>query len=171
MLRDRNDAYRLLSELRAPDRLLRHLRLVGEAADLLIAGYDRLDIPCDAGLIRLGVAVHDAGKILFPNELDGPGSEHESAGKALMLANGVQPEVAECCVSHAAWHLPHQSLEALSVALSDKLWKGKREDKLELLLVDSAVSRLRVGRWDAFETLDSLFERIAAGASDRLARS
>lgn len=39
MLRTRDDAYNLLCSLGALDRLLRHVRLVGEAADQLIDAF------------------------------------------------------------------------------------------------------------------------------------
>ena len=55
MIHDRQDAYRLIEE------------------------YNELALRFDAGLIELGVAVHDAGKIKHPEELDGPGSMHEPA--------------------------------------------------------------------------------------------
>lgn len=170
MLRDRADAYQLLGRLGAPQRLLTHLALVGEAADELVRVYDELGLQFDRELILLGVAVHDAGKILYPAELDGPGADHEAAGEQLMLRNGVQPDVARCCVSHAAWSGP-VSFEEKSVALADKLWKGKREPALELEVVDLASAKLGVDRWAVFETLDTAFEAIAAGGSDRLDRS
>jgi hypothetical protein len=171
MLNTRADAYRLLEQLGASKRLLLHLRLVGEAADLLMQGYTKLGISCDGTLVELGVAVHDAGKIEHPAELDGPGSLHEPAGLALLLARGVQPEVAKCCVSHAAWHVAGVSFEELSVALADKLWKGKREADLELLVIDAAAIKLGVTRWDVYPQLDLLFERITSSASERLRRS
>ena len=170
-LNDRHDAYRLLSSLGAPERLIVHVRLVGEAADLLMAKYRQMGVDFDAEHIELGAAVHDAGKLLFPGELDGPGSQHEPAGEKLMLANGVQPHVARCCVSHAAWQTPNVSFEERSVALADKLWKGKREEELELGVIDSIAEKLGVDRWTVFTELDLAFEEIAAGASDRLARS
>ena len=170
-LNDRHDAYRLLSSLGAPERLIVHVRLVGEAADLLIAQYREMGLDFDAEHIELGAAVHDAGKLLFPNELDGPGSQHEPAGEKLMLANGVQPHIARCCVSHAAWRASDLSFEERSVALADKLWKGKREEELELGVVDSIAEKLAVDRWDVFTRLDLAFEEIGAGAPDRLARS
>ena len=171
MLTDRHDAYALLARLGATRRLLTHLQLVGEAADELLAAYASLRAPVDARLIELGVAVHDAGKITHPSELDGPGSLHEAAGEALMLAHGVLPEVARSCVLHAAWDAPGLALETLSVALADKLWKGLREPALELRVIDSVAACLRVERWDVFEPLDSAFEQIAAGGDGRLARS
>jgi hypothetical protein len=171
MLRDRQDAYRLLENLGASQRLLTHVKLVGEAADLLIEAYTELALEFDAQLVELGVAIHDAGKIEHPNELDGPGSRHEPAGETLLLANGVQHEIARCCVTHAAWSAPGVSFEEQSVALADKLWKGKREEALELSVIDEAASRLGLTRWNVFTQLDAVFEEIAAGGAERLARS
>jgi hypothetical protein len=171
MLHNAADARRLLQRLGAPDRLLLHLELVGEAASELITAYRRLAVPFDNKLIELGVAVHDAGKIKHPQELDAPGSLHEPAGEALLLAHGVQAEVARCCVSHAAWHEAGTSFEELSVALADKLWKGKREQQLELKVIDGVAARLGVQRWAVFAELDAVFETIADGGAQRLNRS
>jgi hypothetical protein len=171
MLKDRSDAYGLLKRLGAPERLLAHVQLVAEAADQLMLAYTALGIDFNAQLIELGVAVHDAGKIQHPEELDGPGARHERAGQALVLAHGVQADVARCCVSHAAWHADEVSFEERSVALADKLWKGRREPELELHIVDEVAARLHVGRWDVFTQLDAVFEEIAAGGADRLQRS
>jgi hypothetical protein len=171
MLTSTADAYALLERIGAPRRLMTHVKLVGEAAESLIAGYDELKIPCNANLVRLGVAVHDAGKALFPEELGGPGSRHEHAGLTLMLEHGVQPEVAKCCVSHAQWDAPDTSFEELSVALADKLWKGKREPALESRVIDEAVRLAAMDKWVVFTLLDTLFERIANEGPDRLGRS
>lgn len=171
ILRNRKDAEELLQRLGASKRLLLHLRLVGEAADLLIAAYGKLGLKFDAKLIELGVAIHDAGKIAFPEELDASGSQHEPAGLALLLAQGVQTEIARCCVSHADWRGELVSFEERSVALSDKLWKGKREPELELLVIDAIAKKLGLQRWDIYAQLDSTFETIAADASERLRRS
>jgi hypothetical protein len=171
VLGNREDAYELLRKLGARDRLVVHVQLVGEAADLIIAAYNDLGLSFDSKLIELGVAIHDAGKINYPEELDGPGSNHEPDGWRLMLAHGVQPEVAKCCVSHASWQGEGVTLEERSVALADKLWKGKRVEELELLVIDEIASRLKVDRWDVFSYIDSAFEEIAAGGPDRLRRS
>ena len=165
------DAHALLERLGASRRLLTHLSLVGEAAEQLIRGYNELQIPCDTKLISLGVAVHDAGKILHPKELDGPGSQHEPAGEALLLSHGVQPEIARCCVTHAAWQRPEVSFEERSVALADKLWKGKRVADLEETVVNEAATRTGRDRWALFTSLDSVFEEVANEGPGRLARS
>jgi hypothetical protein len=168
MLKDRSDAYELLKYLGAPNRLVRHAELVGQAADLLLREFQVLGVICDVRIVELGALIHDAGKIHHPQELTEAGSLHEQAGEALLLANGVQPEVARCCVSHGTWNLPGVSLEERTVALADKLWKGKREADLELSIIDEIALQLRVGRWDVFERLDTAFEKIAAGGAGRL---
>jgi hypothetical protein len=171
MIETAADAHALLKSLGASKRLLTHLQLVGEAADRLIRGYQELRIPCDYTLVLLGVAVHDAGKILHPEELDGPGSQHEPAGEALLLSHGVQANVARCCVTHAAWQGSNVSFEERSVAVADKLWKGKRVEALEMMVVDGAAARVECERWALFTSLDSLFEEIASEGPSRLARS
>ncbi|ODU15570.1 MAG: hypothetical protein BGP22_34860 [Variovorax sp. 67-131] len=171
ILSDRNDAYSLLRKLGASTRLLLHLQLVGEAADELIHALSSMGLAFDAKLVELGVAVHDAGKIEHPAELDGPGSQHEPSGERLLLTHHVQPKVARCCVSHAAWSAPGVCFEERLVALADKLWKGKREQALELCVIDEVATRLHLDRWDVFPKLDLIFEDIASGGEMRLQKS
>lgn len=171
MIASVDEALELVGRLGAPARLLLHLRLVVEAAEQLVLAYQDLGIPFDREWISLGAALHDAGKLLFLGELDAPGSWHEEAGEALLLKHGVQPHIARCCVTHAAWQLPGVSFEERSVALADKLWKGKREEELELLVIDEAASKLTKDRWQLFSPLDSLFENIANDGPSRLSRS
>ena len=96
---------------------------------------------------------------------------HEPAGEALLLAHGVQPDVARCCVTHAKWNGVDVSFEERSIALADKLWKGKREESLELAVIDDVAARLQLGRWDVFTRLDEVFEQIASEGPARLERS
>ena len=171
MINGREEAYDLLRALGATPHLLRHLQLVGEAGDELILGLQELDVEIDVGFVRLGIAIHDAGKIVHPEELRGPGSEHEPTGEALLLQHGVQPEIARCCLSHARYETMDVRLEELLVALADKLWKGKRVEHLEARVVDAVSERLNCDRWDIFNRLDDCFESIANSGDDRLARS
>jgi hypothetical protein len=171
MLTSRADAYELLETLGATDRLLRHAQYVSEAADLLLIQFRAFGVPLDTFTVELGAVLHDAGKISHPLELAEQGSLHERAGEDLLLQHDVQPEIARCCRSHGAWSLPDVSLEERIVALADKLWKGKREADLELLVIDETATRLGSSRWDVFERLDSAFEEIAAGGSERVEQS
>lgn len=161
----------LLVRLGAPSRLLRHVELVNEAAELILGKLGALGVPVRAELVRVGVALHDAGKILHPDELDAPGALHEPAGEALLLGSGVSPEVARVCLSHARWDTMDVTLEELLIALADKLWKGVRNARLEERCIDAIALALGKARWDLFIDLDTSFENVAAGGAERLAQS
>ena len=168
MLKNRNEALLLLNELGARPRLLYHGQTVGSAADTVVDRLQGLGVNCDIQLIQMGAILHDVGKVQHPQELSQPGMLHEQAGEALLLSHGVQPELARFCVTHAQWNLPGVSLEEQVVALADKLWKGKRESNLELIVIDEVAARLGRSRWDIFEALDNTFESFAATGAERL---
>jgi len=164
-------AHDLLVRLGAPPRLITHARLVGEAAELLLTQLDVLGVAVDADFVRCGVILHDAGKILHPNELSHGGREHELAGETLLLAQGVDPALARCCRSHARWDAMPCSLEELLIALADCLWKGHRNAALEKRVIDAIKARTARDFWDLFVELDTCFESIASDATERLRRS
>ncbi|MEO7034245.1 MAG: HD domain-containing protein [Polyangiaceae bacterium] len=161
----------LLSDLGAPPRLLRHVELVGEAAELLVAQFEQVGAPLRADLVWIGVVLHDTGKVVHQGELNGPGGEHEPEGERLLLARGVTAELARICMSHARWRQMEVSTEELVVALADKLWKGVRNAELEERTLDVVAKSLGKERWDLFVEFDTLFEDIAAGGAERLERS
>src|SRR5262249_19447934 len=154
MLKTQEEAYHLLRSLGAPNRLIVHAKLVGEAAEVLLSKMRSLGVKVREDIVRLGVAVHDAGKITHQRELDEKGREHEASGEELLLKAGVQPVIARCCVSHARYNSLETSLEELLIALSDKLWKGERAGTLELRVVDAAAKLLGKSRWHVFTELD-----------------
>jgi hypothetical protein len=165
------DAISLLRKLGAKERLLIHIKLVDEASEILIKELKKLGVRINGNLIRIGVVVHDAGKIIHPEELAQPGNQHEQSGFELLLKNDVQPEIARFCLSHARWRETECSFEELLVALADNLWKGKREEELELMVVDQTAKKIGKNRWDIFTEMDSCFESIAADGPTRLHRS
>jgi hypothetical protein len=167
----REAARKLLEGLGAPPRLLRHVELVGEAGEQLLDEANQLGVPLDAELVRVGIVLHDVGKIAVQSELDAPGAEHEPTGERVLLERGVSPELARICLSHARWASMPVSLEELVIALADKLWKGVRNPELEERVIDGMATALRRDRWDLFVGLDSLFEEIAASGVSRLERS
>ena len=61
--------------------------------------------------------------------------------------------------------------EELLIALADHLWKGKRNEELEKRVITGVENLSGRDKWEMFVELDSHFESIAAGGSDRLARS
>ena len=161
----------MLFELRAPARLVRHVELVGEAGEELLAALGKHGVELDTDTVRVGIVIHDVGKVAHPSELTERGALHEAEGEALLLERGWPPGLARICRTHAAWSDPSCTLEELLVALADKLWKGKREPELEARVVDIVASGLGVDRWEVFTSLDTCFEQIAASGEDRLARS
>jgi HD domain len=165
------DVYQLLKVLGATPRLVQHLKLVGEAAELLIMQLQKRNIPFDPNYVRLGVAVHDAGKILHPIELREPGNQHEASGETLLLTHGIDPKIARCCRSHAQWSKMPCAFEELIVTLADNLWKGKRNPELENRVITEIAGLLQQDYWNLFVDLDSAFEQIAATGDDRLTRS
>ncbi|WP_156023991.1 hypothetical protein [Thioclava indica] len=85
MLKSREDAFNLLERLGAPQRLFKHLQLVGEVGGEIISKLDDLGVQYDKRCVQVGIAVHDAGIIVHPNELEGGGNLHEAAGEKLLL--------------------------------------------------------------------------------------
>nr|WP_256366423.1 HD domain-containing protein [Microbulbifer sp. THAF38] len=145
--------------------------MVGEAADLLIEKFMEMKVNLDPDFVRIGVVIHDIGKITHTNEMYGPGSQHEPEGERILLSRGFAPAIARCCLSHARWSDMEWTIEELTIALSDKLWKGKRVEELELQLIDRISHTLGADRWDVFPELDLCFEAIASEGHNRLERS
>jgi hypothetical protein len=167
-----DEARALLVQVGAPDRLVRHGELVAEAGELLLAATRRLGVQVDEDLVRAGCFLHDAGKVLHSSELHGGGAQHEAAGERLLLAHGVDPQIARCCRSHAQWRsMPAVSIEELLVALADVTWKGRRSPELEGRMVDEVAQRTGRDRWAVLVAVDDAAEGVADGGAERLARS
>jgi len=171
MLKSRDDAYRLLHELNAPRRLLVHVQLVGEAGEVILGQCRDLNVDVDEEFVRIGIAIHDVGKIVHAHEITGPGSDHEPEGEKMLVERGVSARISRCCLSHARWDRMECSIEELLIALADKLWKGKRVEALELLVIDRIAGQLGKDRWDLFSELDFKFEEIALSGHEKLQRS
>ena len=165
-------ALRLLADLGASPWLVRHHELVLEAA-VALCDQARLDfgLAFDRERVLVGAAVHDAGKIVHPDEMSAPGHEHEHAGERLLLDNAVAASIARFCVTHAAWDAEDITIEDLLVALADKLWKGKRDDELERRVADAIAREVKREAWEVFDVLDAICEAIASDGPERLARS
>ncbi len=160
-----------MKELNSHHQLIQHLQLVWEAGELLCQKFKGIGLDLDYSLIEVGIAVHDIGKSINTNELDEKGSNHEEEGERILLNHGVSPIIARICISHGQWHRMSCSLEELIVALADKLWKGKRVEKLEHKVIERISLLLKKDQWDIFTDLDSCFENIAAGGIERLNKS
>lgn len=166
------DANHLLTTLNAPSRLVAHVSLVHDAAaeilDALQGRWPDLKIDEDAALF--GAAIHDAGKILHPNELTGPGNRHEQDGPGLLQQHGVSPERSRFARTHGTWNSEqHLTLEDLLVALADYSWKGSRNEALETMVAGRITESLGTETWEAFMGLDEIVSKVASRGEERLA--
>ncbi|MFI8320059.1 HD domain-containing protein [Streptomyces sp. NPDC085529] len=161
----------LLRELAAPPRLAAHLRAVHDVAvelvDWVRARHPGLAFDREA--VLFGAATHDVGKVLHPEELAGPGSAHEAAGRELLLRRGVGADRARFAATHAGGEEPGATVEDLLVAVADKVWKDKRVAGLEDRLVRALAEGAGREPWEEFLALDELLARLGADAGHRLA--
>ena len=106
----------LYLELRAPPRLVRHLQVVHASALMLVDGLARCfpDLAFDRQRVLLGAAIHDLGKVLHPEEIQGPGHLHEINGPGLLEHHGLEASLARFARTHAEWD--GEGIEDLLVA-------------------------------------------------------
>jgi len=119
--------------------------------------------------VLYGAATHDIGKIEHPNELTGPGHQHELAGYRLLVAYGIPVRLARFAGTHASWADPDTTLDDHLVSLADKIWKAKRVPDLENLVNAHLAPACGMEGWEAYAQLDDILDGVAAGADHRLA--
>lgn len=120
--------------------------------------------------MALGAAVHDIGKVVYPNELSRPGHAHEAAGEALLVEYRFPREIERFARTHAQWQAEEMpQLEDLLVALADALWRGRRDSELEDALCQHIAALTGEAYWQIFARLDDIASEIAASADARLA--
>jgi hypothetical protein len=155
----------------APPRLGAHLRAVHDVALSLV---DWVAVACPAApfdreAVLFGAATHDIGKVQHLAELSEPGTLHEAAGERLLLEAGVEPRRARFAGTHGSWGSERAGFEDHLVSLADKVWKGKRQEDLEQLVVERIALLNGQEPWEAFLALDDELTALAAGADARLA--
>jgi len=165
------EAVEVLRRLDASPRLLAHLVLVHAVAvqlvDALKRNWPRLAF--DAEAVCYGAATHDVGKVLYPEELTGPGQAHGRAGQRLLEAQGVAPERARFARTHVtAVGDPDATPEDLLVALADDLWRGERDTALEQALTEWIATAVGDAPWAVFMDLDDVACALAQDGPRRL---
>ncbi|MEU7875039.1 HD domain-containing protein [Dactylosporangium sp. NPDC049140] len=162
------EAADLLRRAGAPPRLCAHLRAVHDVAVEIVEWVGR-EVDVDRAAVLFGAATHDIGKVRFPAELSGAGTEHEPAGQELLVALGVEPRLARFAALHGNWQRDGATLDELLVTLADKVWKGRREPGLEEQVAQVIADARGEPVWAVFMRLDDELTRIADGAEARLA--
>jgi HD domain len=161
----------LLEMLDAPPRLAAHLRLIHDVACQFAdwMQHHQPSLKFDRTAVLFGAATHDIGKVVHVSELSGPGSAHEQAGFELLLAHGVDEQLARFARTHASWTAADVEVEDLLVSVADKVWKAARIPDLEQLLMVRIAEVSSQPSWQLFMALDDEVDRIAADATTRLA--
>jgi len=166
-----DDVLAFLSALGAVPHLVRHHRLVAEAAIELCDGLSAAGMATfDRVEVLVGAALHDVGKVLHPDEMHRVGDAHERSGHRLLLEHGVPERFARHAWMHASWR-GGAELEPVLVALADKLWKGKRVQELEEHAVRLLAHASGRDFWTVWNDAEAVFDGVAAAADWRLARS
>jgi putative nucleotidyltransferase with HDIG domain len=160
----------LLQGLAAPPRLIAHLTLVHDVAFTIIH-----QIKCtwsnlifDQEAVLFGAATHDIGKVMYPAELTQSGKNHEEGGASLLTQNGFSKKLARFTRTHATWESEDVTIEDLLVAWADKIWKGKREVKLELKLAEFIINQTKTELWLAYSQLDEIADEITKLVDERI---
>ena len=153
-----------LRALHASPRLLAHHLIVHQVAATLLVGIGRAwpDLQIDREAVLLGAATHDIGKTLHPQELTGPGRQHENDGPSLLEQRGFSAAHARFARTHAQWAFEDSpALEDLLVALADTIWQGKRNQRLEDAIVEQIALLCHEELWETFMKLDDILVAIA----------
>ena len=161
----------LLRSTKAPARLVAHLTLVHDVATKLIWSIKREypDLQLDEQAVLFGAATHDIGKASLPAELVGPGSKHEECGAEILKGFGISDSLARFTRTHALWKSTGATIEDLLVSLADKIWKGKRQEDLEQILVHRISLALSKPEWEVFASMDTILTDLARDSDQRLA--
>ncbi len=162
----------LLQQHHAPPLLVAHLRLVHDVAWKLTESIGKSfpQLAFDKESVLFGAATHDIGKVIYPKELTEVGSEHETAGRELLLKAGFPENLARFAFTHGGPRRePNPTLEDLLVQTADAIWKGKRYKKTESELIQAIAIATNMAEWDVFSRIDDLMTELSMDSDERLA--
>ncbi len=161
----------ILTQHHAPARLHAHLRLVHDVAFMLTEklATELPELSFDREAVLIGAATHDIGKILHPNELSGPGREHEVDGRNFLISCGFPEKHARFALTHGGpTREPNPTIEDLLVMTADAIWKGGRYEKSEKILQDFICKETGKKSWETFMLLDDILTELAQDADLRI---
>lgn len=161
----------ILAKYAASPRLVAHLTVVYDVALRFIKQLDASwpMLEYEKQRVLFGAATHDVGKTVYPNELTGPGTQHEEIGPQLLLESGFPETYARFARTHARWsqEAPVQ-MEDVFVAFADTIWKGKRDDVLEREITSQIARQCRQEIWEVYLKLDEIADQLANDAHNRI---
>ncbi|QBD79250.1 HD domain-containing protein [Ktedonosporobacter rubrisoli] len=165
------DVLKMLAKYAASPRLVAHLTIVHDVAITLLeqidASWPLLHYERESVLI--GAATHDVGKTVYPDELIGPGSQHEEIGPQLLRESGFPENHARFAHTHGQWEREAAvQLEDILVAFADTIWKGKRNEALEQALALQIAEQCQQEVWEVYMKLDDIACELAKEAHERI---
>ncbi|HET8911673.1 MAG TPA: HD domain-containing protein [Ktedonobacteraceae bacterium] len=161
----------MLAKYAASPRLVAHLTVVYDVAVALVKQLSIIwpSLVYDQESVLLGAATHDIGKIRYPNELTGPGDQHEEIGPQMLRENGFPEKHARFARTHARWDRETPvKLEDTLVAFADTIWKGQRNNDLEQEITQQIASQIQEEAWNVYMKLDDLTSELEKGAHERI---
>jgi uncharacterized protein YutD len=163
-------ALHILSTHNASHLLIRHHILVYNIGIQIIENLQKTwpKLSLNTEEIQFGTAIHDIGKAIETTELYQKGNKHENIGYQILLNEGISDQLSRFAKTHGNWENKNLELEDLIVALSDKIWKGKRINELEERISEEISKKINSEYWDVYLKLDAIFSRISIGADERL---
>ncbi len=165
------EAAAILTKNAAPPRLVAHLTIVHDVAVMLneqFSAYWPL-LKYDRERMLIGAATHDAGKIVYTNELTEPGALHEEIGPQLLMDSGLPETYARFARTHARWQQEKPPLlEDILVAFADTIWKGKRDEPLEQEIIRQIEQQCQEESWQIYIKLDDIACTLARDAHARI---
>lgn len=150
-----NPYIQLLKDNGADKKLIKHAELVYEVGERILNKLIEKNIPVDTEVVVGSLILHDAGKIIHPEELTAEGKAHLEAGFKLLMESNIDERIAKSCISHEKWNEMECSIEELVVALADTLWKGERIPQLERIFIDKIWPFTNTEYWTFFLELDN----------------
>ena len=156
----------LCERVEAQPELVEHLTLVHDCAVRLTRLFARAfpQIVFDREAVLYGAAIHDLGKVWWPDELVRLGRVHENEGQALLEKVGVPPQYCRFARTHGSWDHEIVELEDLLVALADHAWRTSKDEVLEGIVSALIAQMLAIPQWEAWMRLDEVLTKVAPTA-------
>ncbi len=161
----------LLYKLNAPPRLMAHLTVVHDVAITITKKLEEQwpNLQYDKQAVLIGAASHDIGKTVYTHELTGPGQQHEEIGPNILTKNGIPENYVRFARTHGRWQQePSIQLEDLLVAFADTIWKGARDEALEMAISQQISKQTHEEIWQDYMKIDDIASEIARESHARI---
>ena len=160
----RNDSQNMQMDARNNWPQTRKPRLVKAVAARLVREFRELGATVDAETVAVGAALVDASKD------DSPLAELslEGDGEAFRAMSSVHAFRESTSANYRRWFSPEVTLEERTVYLAENLSKRKRDDILELAIINEIAQELGMAPSPIFRRLNGVFDEIESEGRQRV---